>query len=61
VYNLHQYIKNDTDSTDVVENDYIILYTDLDDLDDLRQHIRGKIEEIHNADLYFVVNFAASL
>jgi hypothetical protein len=23
VYNLHQHIKNDTDSTDVVENDYI--------------------------------------
>jgi hypothetical protein len=22
VYNLHQHIKNDTDSTDVVENDY---------------------------------------
>jgi hypothetical protein len=23
MYNLHQHIKNDTDSTDVVENDYI--------------------------------------
>jgi hypothetical protein len=23
VYNLHQHIKNDTDSTDVVENDFI--------------------------------------
>jgi hypothetical protein len=39
-----------------------ILYsTPINDLDDLRQHIRGKIEEINNAVLYFVVNFAASL
>jgi hypothetical protein len=38
VHNLHQHIKNDTDSTDVVENDYMLIKAALFDFSTFNIH-----------------------
>jgi hypothetical protein len=40
-YNLQQHVKNDTDSTNVVENDYMYLLTNTTQLNDERKGHRA--------------------
>jgi hypothetical protein len=47
MYNLHQHIKNDTDSTDIVENDFFFFYLSHFDWPPRAQTPRAATEEIY--------------